>query len=228
MELLRSSSPHRENKRVKRGSANSADANKNNHSGRDNLNAVQVKSEPSSSRDGSSRSAKPHNQMRNTSSSSHSDSSSTCSSSCSTCSVASRRSYQLQKVKQEEEEVLQPKTECASELKSGSSSCADSGDDLPLLTPPSSPESIRNAVAASSEAERALMGHQGLIRVSSANANIPKSTAVAVHTKNCTRSSNSSRTLHVTSQGLAMVTAVTQRNANMPTSQASTSEYLLD
>lgn len=203
-----------------------------------------VKVEPRTSRLGSSRGLKQHNQARNTSTSSHSDSSSSTHSSCSSSSRNQSLGYQHQMGKQsttgETTALVQPKTESTTELKmlarshqkqnSSSGGCSDSSDLLPILTPPSSPESIRNAAA--SEAELALLGHQGLIRVSSVNGNIPRSAAMRLltsnsglsTTKSTTRSSSGPRILNV-SQGLPTA-AVTQRNANMPTSQAATSEFI--
>lgn len=203
-----------------------------------------IKVEPRTSRLGSSRGLKQHNQARNTSTSSHSDSSSSTHSSCSSSSRNQSLGYQHQMGKQsttgETTALVQPKTESTTELKmlarshqkqnSSSGGCSDSSDLLPILTPPSSPESIRNAAA--SEAELALLGHQGLIRVSSVNGNIPRSAAMRLltsnsglsTTKSTTRSSSGPRILNV-SQGLPTA-AVTQRNANMPTSQAATSEFI--
>ena len=184
MDLLRSS--YRENKRLK-GKAG------------DTL----IKTEPRSSRHGSSRGKKQHNQSVDSSSGSHSDSSS---SSCS-----SRTLYLTQKGAL----LVQPKTESTSGERKTSrrSSCDESSDQTQILTPPSSPESVRN-MAAHSEAELALLGHQGLIRVSTATAGIPQGAIIRLstamgHAKGATRSTT---------------TAVAQRNANMPTSQASTSE----
>lgn len=227
LDLLRTTAPLKENKRLKRSDSN------NNQASQSNLNLSAVKTEPRSSRHGSQRSTKQHNQTRNTSSSSHSDSSSTCSSSSS--SRGHPKSIKQEKMDEDDEaeKMVQIKTESTMERKgsSQSSSCADSGDDLPLLTPPSSPESMRNALASSSsEAELALLGHQGLIRVSSANANISRSAALRLSTsgagaaKSSTRSSNGGARILNVNQGLPTA-AVTQRNANIPTAQASTGEW---
>lgn len=235
MDLLR---PPKETKRQKRA----ANDSNNNYSCHSNLN---VKSEPRSSRQAGRESKaggrKQHNQTRNASSSSHSDSSSSTNSSSnnsSSCSNSTRNhssSYQKSKHQQSSPSgeagtaAVQPKTESTIELKLLARSHQSSGGDdlLPILTPPSSPESIRNN-GASSEAELALLGHQGLIRVSSANGNIPRSAAMRLSTTNPgnakgSRSANGSRIVQV-NQGLP-TSAVAQRNASMPTSQASTSEY---
>lgn len=211
----------RENRRLKRGS-NAHDSN-NNHVCHSNLNTVKV--EPRSSRLTANRNTKQHNQARNASSSSHSDSSSsTHSSSCSSSSRIHSSSYQG-----ESTQVVKPKTESTIEMRSHQSisiSCSESSDLPPILTPPSSPESVR--LMATSEAELALLGHQGLIRVSSANRNIPRNASLRLSAtisavKGLTRSSSNARILHL-NQGLSN-TVVAQRNANMPTSQASTSKH---
>ena len=182
--------------RGKKSGKVSHDSNNNNsNSCHGNLSRTEIRR--------TSRVKKSHNQGR---SSSHSDSSST-SSSC--------RSYR------QKEGVQQPKTESATELRNsteGHSSCEDSSDLPPLLTPPSSPESIRNGGgAAASDAELALLGHQGLIRVSSsASGHIPRS---AVLLKGSSRAVHGARILNV-NQGLPTA-AVTQRNL---TAQAAASE----
>lgn len=188
-----------ENKRLKRG--NNVQDNKH------HLN--QVKTEPRSSRLAAKLKKKQHNQVRNTSNGSQSDSSS---------SSRSSRSHQPRSKLGETTAFVHPKTETTLELmvrssRNSSSSCSDSSDHLPILTPPSSPESMRTT----SEAELALLGHQGLTRVSSANDNVPRDT------KGSSRASKGARLLHATNQGLPMI-AVAQRNATMPTSQASTSK----
>lgn len=252
MELLRP--PPKDVKRLKRGTGN--DSNNNSYSCHNNV--VTVKSEPRSSRlaaressvtTNNGKNTKQHNQARNMSSSSHSDSSSSTNSSSNSSSSSSsssrNHSSSYQKAKQsqlnspsgEAAALVQPKTESTIELKllaraqQSSGGGADSNDLLPILTPPSSPESIRNVGA--SEAELALLGHQGLIRVSTANGNIPRSavlrlssttnSAVGSAKGSSTRTANGSRILHV-SQGLP-TSAVAQRNANMPTAQASTSKW---
>lgn len=200
MDLLQPSK--KETNRTKRG-RNDSKAEQTCQSG-----LVQVKTEPRSSRLAAKKNKKQHNQARNMSSGSHSDSSSSSSSS---------RSHQTKSKLGETTALVQPKTESTMDLlvrsnRNSTSSCSDSSDHLPILTPPSSPESMRTT----SEAELALLGHQGLIKVSSANGNIPRGT------KGSSRSSNVARLLHVTNQGLPL--AIAQRNANMPTSQASTSK----
>lgn len=201
----------RETKRSKRKS--SAHDSNNNQSCHSNLNA---KAEPRRSRQG--RILKQHNQARNTSSSSHSDSSSSTHSSCSTKPATSYQPERSSKVQHvllgDTAALVRPKTESTSE-----GSCSDSSEVLPILTPPSSPESIRNV--GTSDAELALLGHQGIIRLSSANGNIPRSAlARLTAAKNLTRSTHNSRILNV-NQGLPTA-AVTQRNISA--SQASTSK----
>lgn len=156
----------------------------------------------------------------NTVSGCQSDSSSSTHSSCSENRNLSS-SYQRQRCKRNAMTLVQPKTETSIELKMLGQSCSgsssdESNDHLPILTPPSSPESIRNST--SIEAEHALLGHQGLIRVSSANSSIPRSSSLK-----CSTRSNGVR---IQTPGLTSI-AITQRNANTPTSQASTSESLI-
>lgn len=67
---------------------------------------------------------------------------------------------------------IQIKTENAIELRL----LARTGELLPTLTPPSSPESIRTA-----EAELALLGHQGIFKVSSSS-HLPRSAIVRLTT----------------------------------------------
>lgn len=219
MELLRPQ--FRESKRLKR---TPSDFNNNSHSC-SSRNPVKVEARAS---------RQPSSRKQARSAGSQSDSSSSGSSSCG----HSRSQMLLQKkIKQEMLVVAQPKTEntttsttdlqmhsgsCSS---SGGSSCDESNDNLPILTPPSSPESIRNAAA--SEAELALLGHQGLIRVSAVSGNVARSAVMrlsAIREPKCSTRSNGQRILTV-NQGLPTAAAVTQRNASIPTSQASTSEW---
>ncbi|XP_059615813.1 Krueppel-like factor 7 [Phlebotomus argentipes] len=69
--------------------------------------------------------------------------------------------------------MLQTKTESAIELRLVARA-ADQTDLLPTLTPPSSPESVRNNGAPE---ELALLGHQGILRVSP-NGHLPRSALV--------------------------------------------------
>lgn len=77
-------------------------------------------------------------------------------------------------------------------------------DRLPLLTPPSSPESIRSILSA--EAELALLGHQGLVRVSTANGTIQRLRLPTTNVKNPAASSDTALILNV-NQRLPTTTA---------------------
>lgn len=199
--------PYRGSKRLKRG-RNTNDSN-NNHACHSNFNSMKgdIKIR--------------RNQGSNAVSGCQSDSSSSTHSSCSENRNLLSTSYQRQRCKRNAMALVQPKTETSIELKILGQSCSgsssdESNDHLPILTPPSSPESIRNSTTI--EAEQALLGHQGLIRVSSANSSIPRSSSLK-----CSTRSNGVR---IPTPGLANI-AITQRNANTPTSQASTSESLI-
>lgn len=101
---------------------------------------------------------------------------------------------------------IQIKTENAIELRLLART-ADPNELLPTLTPPSSPESIRTTT----DAELALLRHQGLFKVSSATANhLPRSAIVRLTTAG-KNSVSVTRFIQV-SQGIP--TAIAQRTTN--------------
>lgn len=107
---------------------------------------------------------------------------------------------------------IQIKTENAIELRLLART-ADPNELLPTLTPPSSPESIRTTA----EAELALLGHQGIFKVSSPN-HLPRSAIVRLTTAG-KNSVSVTRFIQV-SQGIP--TAIAQRtNSSANTSPAS-------
>lgn len=110
--------------------------------------------------------------------------------------------------------LVKPKTESTS-IHHKSKGCVLQ----PLLTPPSSPESVRNGT----DAEHALLGHQGLIRMNSSSCTSQGHISRTTTTNTGKCSTRSTRILLVNSQGLPTA-AVTQRNANVPMAQASTGE----
>lgn len=101
---------------------------------------------------------------------------------------------QTKKINRENKATLKPKTEIKTE----------SNDPLPLLTPPSSPESNPRNVA-----EQALLGHQGLVDNTRPNS-VP------------TRSSHGTRILLVNQK--LPTAAVTQRYSSLHLSMTSTGE----
>ena len=104
---------------------------------------------------------------------------------------------------------IQIKTENAIELRLLART-TDPNELLPTLTPPSSPESIRTTT----EAELALLGHQGIFKVSSATGNhLPRSAIVRLTTAG-KNSVSVTRFIQV-SQGIP--TAIAQRTTSTVT-----------
>lgn len=113
---------------------------------------------------------------------------------------------------------IQIKTENAIELRLLTRT-ADPNELLPTLTPPSSPESIRTTT----DAEVALLGHQGIFKVSSPN-HLPRSAIVRLTTAGNGKNAVSVTRFIQVSQGIP--TAIAQRT-NGTTSSSPTSGWLL-
>lgn len=108
---------------------------------------------------------------------------------------------------------IQTKTENSIELRVVARTTDNNNEILPTLTPPSSPESVRNTSSSCIEPEIALLGHPGILRV--AGGHIPRSAIVRL----TTAGKNGSVRFIQVGQGFPGV--LTHRSTSSPASPAS-------
>lgn len=119
---------------------------------------------------------------------------------------------------------MQTKTENSIELRlvARRTTSDQTNELLPTLTPPSSPESVRNTSSSIEPSELALLGPQGLVRVSTTTGHIPRSAILRLQTTTTQGGKNTvgvTRFIQVSSQG--MPTTITSTNKSTSTSSSS-------